>query len=97
MILAVLSALAEPTTRLQAMRILSDGEEHCICELMAQIEATQSRMPRHMQVLKQAGLVIDRRDTQWVRYRRNPNLSEELATTVDAILAVPEAKERQAA
>jgi ArsR family transcriptional regulator, arsenate/arsenite/antimonite-responsive transcriptional repressor len=40
-----------------------------------------------MALLKQVGLVIDRRDAQWVRYRRNPNLSKQLASIVDATLA----------
>lgn len=82
----LLSALADPT-RLSAIRILWDGQEHCVCELMRQLGATQSRMSRHMTVLKQAGLVTDRRDAQWVRYRRNPNLSEASAGVVDAALA----------
>ncbi|WP_299365119.1 metalloregulator ArsR/SmtB family transcription factor [uncultured Paracoccus sp.] len=85
MILAVLSALAEPT-RLEAMRLLADGSEHCVCELMRELGATQSRMSRHMQVLKHAGLVVDRRDAQWVRYRLNPDLSPPLARLVDAAL-----------
>lgn len=77
MILAVLSALAEPT-RLAAMRLLDDGGEHCVCELMRKLDASQSRMSRHMQVLKQAGLVVDRRDAQWVRYRIRPDLPPHL-------------------
>ena len=85
MILAVLSALAEPT-RLEAMRLLADGSEHCVCELMRKLGATQSRMSRHMQALKQAGLVVDRRDAQWVRYRINPDLSPALARLVAAAL-----------
>lgn len=85
MILAVLSALAEPT-RLEAMRFLADGSEHCVCELMRKLGATQSRMSRHMQVLKQAGLVLDRRDAQWVRYRISPELSLSLARLVEAAL-----------
>lgn len=85
MIVAVLSALAEPT-RLDAMRLLADGSEHCVCELMQKLGATQSRMSRHMQVLKQAGLVIDRRDAQWVRYRIKPDLSPPLARIVEAAL-----------
>ena len=85
MILAVLSALAEPT-RLEAMRLLADGSEHCVCEFMQKLGATQSRMSRHMQVLKQAGLVVDRRDAQWVRYRLNPDLSPPLARLVAAAL-----------
>ena len=87
MILAVLSALAEPT-RLEAMRLLADGSEHCVCELMRKLSATQSRMSRHMQVLKQAGLVVDRRDAQWVRYRRNPAMSKTLTNLVDSILSL---------
>ena len=85
MIVSVLSALAEPT-RLEAMRLLSDGSEHCVCELMRKLGATQSRMSRHMQALKQAGLVVDRRDAQWVRYRINPDLSPALARLVAAAL-----------
>ncbi len=85
MILAVLSALAEPT-RLAAMRILHDGGEHCVCELMRRLDATQSRMSRHMQVLKQAGLVMDRRDAQWVRYRIRPDLPPQLRALLAAAL-----------
>jgi ArsR family transcriptional regulator len=85
MILAALSALAEPT-RLAAMRALIDGEEHCVCDLMRRLEATQSRMSRHMQVLKQAGLVVDRRDAQWVRYKIRPDLPPHLRALLVAAL-----------
>lgn len=96
MILAVLSALAEPT-RLEAMRLLADGSEHCVCELMRKLGATQSRMSRHMLVLKQAGLVLDRRDAQWVRYRINPDLSPTLVRLIKAALEHPVAAPESAA
>jgi ArsR family transcriptional regulator len=83
---AILSALSEPT-RLRAVQILSDGGEHCVCELMARLDATQSRMSRHMQVLKHAAIVTDRRDAQWVRYRLNPDLAPELQAVLTATLA----------
>ncbi|NVK46350.1 MAG: metalloregulator ArsR/SmtB family transcription factor [Rhodobacteraceae bacterium] len=82
--LPILSALSDQT-RFAAMRLLYDGDEHCVCELMRVIGATQSRMSRHMQVLKQAGLVVDRRDAQWVRYRMNPDLSPEIKALLDAV------------
>ena len=85
MILVVLSALAEPT-RLAAIRMLRDGSEQCVCDLMRKLDATQSRMSRHMQVLKHAGLVVDRRDAQWVRYRLNPELPANLLLLIDAAL-----------
>jgi ArsR family transcriptional regulator len=92
----ILSALAEPT-RLEALRMIWDGQEHCVCELMRELGATQSRMSRHMAALKVAGLVIDRRDAQWVRYRRAPDLPQEVIALVDAALALPVNQERQAA
>ena len=96
MVIAVLSALAEPT-RLETMRMLDDGAEHCVCEMMSALDATQSRMSRHMQVLKQAGLVVDRRDAQWVRYRRNPDLAPAIAALLDAALGADAAPQRSAA
>ena len=92
----ILSALSEPI-RLEAVRILWDGGEHCVCELMDKLQATQSRMSRHMSTLKQAGLVVDRRDAQWVRYRRNPDLAPELAAIVDAVLKAEDTDHRSAA
>ncbi|MHA7827048.1 MAG: ArsR/SmtB family transcription factor [Roseovarius sp.] len=81
----VLTAICDPTRR-AALSLVWDGGEHCVCELMARLDASQSRMSRHMKVLREAGLVLDRRDAQWVRYRRNPELAPELATVIDAVL-----------
>jgi ArsR family transcriptional regulator len=64
---------------------------------MGRLGASQSRMSRHMKVLRETGLVLDRRDAQWVRYRRDPALAPELATIVDAVLAAERASERKAA
>jgi ArsR family transcriptional regulator len=94
--ITILSALAEPT-RLEALRLVWDGREHCVCELMRQLGASQSRMSRHITALKTVGLVVHRRDAQWVRYRRAPNLPQEVVALVDAALALPTNQERHAA
>lgn len=99
MILDTLTALAEPT-RLTAMQVLWDGGEHCVCEMMELTGTTQSRMSRHMQVLKQAGLVLGRRDAQWVRFRLNPDMPEAARAVLAATMAALEesaAKRDQAA
>jgi len=83
----ILSTLAEPT-RLKAMRLMCDGQEHCVCELMKALKKSQPCMSRHMITLKKAGLVTDRRDAQWVRYRRNLALPKQVAALVKAALAV---------
>lgn len=82
-LLAVLSA----PTRRKALALLSDGRELCVCELMAALDASQSRMSRHMAALKAAGLVTDRRDAQWVRYRCVRLCSPSAQRIVDAVLA----------
>ena len=95
-VITILSALAEPT-RLAAMRLLRDGGEHCVCELMRTLEVSQSRMSRHMSALKSAGLVTDRRDAQWVRYRRSSNLPPQVNALVEAALDLPETQRQNAA
>ena len=92
----LLTALSDPTRR-AALALIWHGGEHCVCELMAHLGASQSRMSRHMKVLREAGLVRDRRDAQWVRYRRNPDLAPELAAVVDAVLTAECKFEREVA
>jgi ArsR family transcriptional regulator, arsenate/arsenite/antimonite-responsive transcriptional repressor len=92
----LLAALAD-STRLAALAILWDGKERCVCELMRTLGATQSRMSRHMGALKAAGLVIDRRDAQWVRYRRNPGLAPKLAAVAEAAIKATATDRKKAA
>ncbi len=91
-----LTALADPVRR-AALRIVWDGGEHCVCELMERLDATQSRMSRHMKTLKLAGIITDRRDAQWVKYRRNPDLAPERVAVIDAVLTAESLEERNAA
>ena len=53
--------------RLQIVDILLDGE-HCVCDLMSHIDTGQSRLSYHLKVLKDAGLVSDRREGRWSYY-----------------------------
>ena len=96
MIQNLISAISDPIRR-GALAIIWDGGEHCVCELMARLDASQSRMSRHMKTLRLAGLVLDRRDAQWVRYRRNPDLAPELVAVIDAVLAAERACESDVA
>ncbi|SFR39352.1 ArsR/SmtB family transcription factor [Litoreibacter janthinus] len=92
----ILSALCDPTRR-AALGILWDGGEHCICELMERLDASQSRMSRHMKVLREAGLVADRRDAQWVRFRRNSGVAPDITAVIAAVLKAENALEQEMA
>jgi len=54
-------------TRLRIMILLSI-KELCVCQLEWALELTQARVSRHLTVLKNAGLVQDRRDGLWIYY-----------------------------
>lgn len=96
MVVQVLSALAEPT-RLEVVRLLWEHGELCACQLMPRLGATQSRISRHLQVLKQAGLVVDRRDAQRVLYRPNPKLAPDVKAIVDAVIVAQAQARRRVA
>jgi ArsR family transcriptional regulator len=85
MLTRLLSALADPTRR-RALALLWQGRELCVCELMERLGVTQSRMSRHMIMLKAVGLVVDRRDAQWVRYRRSARLPADVERVISAVM-----------
>ena len=59
-------------TRLAVLGRLRNGER-CVCDLMDLLGAGQSRLSFHMKVLKEAGLVVDRREGRWIHYALNPD------------------------
>jgi ArsR family transcriptional regulator len=73
-------ALSDPT-RLQIVGMLMHGER-CVCELMNELDAAQSRLSFHLRVLRNAGLVTARRDAQWMYYTL---CHDELAEAVDVL------------
>jgi ArsR family transcriptional regulator len=63
-------------TRLAALDMLRDGEK-CVCELQDQLDVAQSRLSFHLKVLKDAGLVEDRKEGRWSYYQIVPGALDE--------------------
>jgi len=75
----VIKALSDET-RLRVMKLLEE-REICVCELMQVLNMSQPRVSRHLSVLKNAGLVDDRREGKWVYYSLcNKTDNEEVRT-----------------
>jgi ArsR family transcriptional regulator len=74
-------ALSDPT-RLRLLARLRHGER-CVCDLMDVLDAAQSRLSFHLRVLREAGLVSDRRDGRWVYYSLVPAALEEIQEYVE--------------
>ena len=66
-------------TRLAILEMLRGGER-CVCDLQADLDAAQSKLSFHLKVLKDAGLVTDRRDGRWVYYTLVDEAVDDVAT-----------------
>lgn len=61
-----LNALSDET-RLRIVNILRGGEL-CVCQITEVLGISQTKASRHLNILKTAGIVSDRRQAQWVYY-----------------------------
>ncbi|MFO0701308.1 MAG: metalloregulator ArsR/SmtB family transcription factor [Nitrospira sp.] len=71
-------------TRLALLDRLKDGEQ-CVCELTDAMKTGQSRLSFHLKVLKEAGLIEDRREGRWMYYSLSTQALEELESLVDSL------------
>src|SRR6266853_6840067 len=81
-------------TRQSILRRLRLGER-CVCELTDAMDAAQSRLSFHLKVLKDAGLVTDRREGRWMYYTLNTDTLAEVGELVEALARAPSAAERR--
>ena len=56
-----------------------------MCELTDTLDAAQSRLSFHLRVLKDAGIVRDRKDGRWVHYELDPEAFDEIEALVSAM------------
>ncbi|MFC5447929.1 ArsR/SmtB family transcription factor [Paenibacillus aestuarii] len=66
----VYDAIADPTRR-QLLRLLADRDEIPLHELTSQFDMGRTAVSKHLGILKEAGLVIDRKVGRETRYSLN--------------------------
>ena len=66
-------ALAD-STRLRCLVLIAAHDELCVCELVHALDLSQPKISRHLKLLRDAGVVDDRRERIWVHYRIARNL-----------------------
>ncbi len=55
-------------TRIQILNFINSKDEVCVCDIEEQFDMIQSRVSRHLKILKEAGfLKVDRRG-RWAYY-----------------------------
>jgi ArsR family transcriptional regulator len=63
----IFKAMSDPC-RLKILSLLREGEL-CVCEIMVAVDRPQSSTSHHLSILKDAGLIRERKDGRWSRYR----------------------------
>lgn len=66
---SIFKALSEET-RLRTIKLLEDGEL-CVCDIVAALELSQPKVSFHLNVLKEAGFIKDRKQGRWIYYKLN--------------------------
>lgn len=79
--------LLSDDTRLRSLALLQLEGELCVCELVHALGVIQPKVSRHLAALRDAGVVIDRRQGQWIYYQLNPELPEWASRILDATVA----------
>ncbi|MDH5394102.1 MAG: metalloregulator ArsR/SmtB family transcription factor [Gammaproteobacteria bacterium] len=62
--------------RLRCLLLIQLEGELCVCELIHALDLSQPMISRHLALLRDSGLVNDRRSGQWVYYSINPDLDD---------------------
>lgn len=82
----VFKSLADDTRARIALLIASAGEL-CVCELTESLQESQPKISRHLSLLRTAGVLLDRRQGQWVYYRLHPELPAWVVNILQQALA----------
>ena len=56
-------------TRLGIVLLLREMGELCVCDLCTALDQSQPKISRHLAMLRESGLLLDRKQGKWVHYR----------------------------
>jgi ArsR family transcriptional regulator len=80
--LQLFKALSDET-RLSLVLLLREKGELCVCELTSILREAQPKISRHLALLRDSGLLIDRRDGKWIHYRLSPHMPAWAAAVIE--------------
>lgn len=66
-LLDIFKALSDET-RLRILKLLERGEL-CVCDIVTALGMSQPKVSFHLNTLKEAGFIKDRKDGRWIHYQ----------------------------
>lgn len=80
-----LKALSDPT-RLKIMQLLNQKQALCVCDIISELDQPQPTISRHLNQLKQIGILESERKGTWIWY----SISQELPSWGKAVIGALE-------
>lgn len=81
----VLKALAHPT-RIFIVDLIDREGPHCVCDLTARVGADTSTVSRHLSILKNAGILRDKKEGTTVYYSLACSCIADFMTGLESVL-----------
>lgn len=70
-------------TRLGIVLLLKARGELCVCDLCTALAQSQPKISRHLAMLRESGLLRDRKQGKWVHYRLSPQMPAWAAQVIE--------------
>lgn len=70
-------------TRLGIVLLLKARGELCVCDLCTALAQSQPKISRHLAILRESGLLLDRKQGKWVHYRLSPQMPAWAAQVIE--------------
>ncbi|WP_336768589.1 metalloregulator ArsR/SmtB family transcription factor [Pantoea endophytica] len=70
-------------TRTTIVLLLREAGELCVCDLCTVTQQSQPKISRHIALLRDAELILDRREGKWIHYRLSPHMPAWAASIID--------------
>ena len=70
-------------TRLGIVLLLREMGELCVCDLCTALDQSQPKISRHLAMLRESGLLLDRKQGKWVHYCLSPQIPSWAAQVIE--------------
>ena len=70
-------------TRLGIVLLLKARGELCVCDLCTALAQSQPKISRHLAMLRESGLLLDRKQGKWVHSRLSPQMPAWAAQVIE--------------
>lgn len=83
-------ALSDETRIRILYLLLKSDSELCVCELTDSLDIPQYNVSRHLKILRNAGLIEERKEGRWVYFSRIKENKQETEALLNSISNIPE-------